>query len=58
MWKPANSLPMSSEQRRILEGWVRAQNTPQSVALRAKIALLAAEGLPNRQIAPAVPWKL
>ncbi len=42
---------MSSEQKRTLVTWVRAQNTPQSIVLRAKIALLAAEGLPNTQIA-------
>lgn len=42
---------MSSEQRQTLEAWVRAQNTPQSVVLRAKIVLLAAEGLSNVQVA-------
>jgi transposase len=42
---------MSLEQRRTLEAWIRAQNTPQSVVLRAKIALLAASGLSNRGIA-------
>ncbi len=42
---------MSSEQKRTLVTWVRAQNTPQSIVLRAKIALLAAEGLSNMQIA-------
>lgn len=42
---------MSPEQRRTLETWVRAQNTPQSVVLRANIALLAADGLSNVRIA-------
>ena len=42
---------MTSEQRRTLETWARAQNTPQSVVLRAKIALLAFDGLSNVQIA-------
>jgi transposase len=45
---------MSLEQRRTLEAWVRAQNTPQSVVLRAKIVLLAASGLSNRGIAQEV----
>ncbi len=45
---------MSSEQRRTLEAWVRAQNSPQSVALRARIALLAADGLSNSRIAREV----
>ncbi|MFH1087947.1 MAG: IS630 family transposase [Chloroflexota bacterium] len=47
-------LPMSSEQRRTLEAWVRAQNSPQGVALRARIALLAADGLSNSRIAREV----
>ena len=45
---------MSPEHRRTLETWVRAQNTPQSIALRAKIALLAADGLSNVQIARGI----
>ena len=45
---------MSAEQRRTLEAWVRAQSTPQSVALRARIVLLAADGRPNSQIAREV----
>lgn len=42
---------MSPEQRRTLETWVRAHNTPQSIALRAKIILLASEGLSNLRVA-------
>ena len=42
---------MSCEQRRTVESWVRAHNAPQSVVLRAKIVLLAAEGLSNAQVA-------
>ena len=34
--------------------WVRAQKTPQSVVLRARIALLAADGLSNTRIAREV----
>ena len=45
---------MSPDQRRTLEAWVRAQNTPQSVALRARIVLLSADGLPNSRIAREV----
>ena len=33
---------------------MRAQNTPQSVALRARIVLLSADGLPNSRIAREV----
>jgi transposase len=42
---------MSPEQRRTLEVWVRAHGTSQSVVLRARIALRAADGVPNSQIA-------
>ncbi len=42
---------VSEEQRAVLERWVGAQKTPQSVALRARIVLLAAEGESNSQIA-------
>jgi len=45
---------MTSEQRRTLEAWIRAQTTPQGVAMRAKIVLLAAAGLFSRQIAQEV----
>jgi transposase len=45
---------ISAEQRTLLERWVGAQKTPQSVALRARIVLLAAEGQSNSQIARAL----
>ena len=51
MPKSIDPLPMSPEQRRTLETWIRAHNTPQSIALRANIALLAADGLSNVQVA-------
>jgi transposase len=51
MWKPTAALPMSLEQQRILEAWVRARNTPQTVALRARICLFASEGISNNAIA-------
>ena len=51
MPKSADALPVSPEESRTLEAWVRAQNTPQSVVLRARIALLAADGLANSRIA-------
>jgi len=51
MPKSTDPLPIFPEQRRTLEAWVRAQNTPQSVALRARIVLLAASGMSNSQIA-------
>ena len=51
MPKSTDPLPIFPEQRRTLEAWVRAQNTPQSVALRARIVLLAASGMSNSQVA-------
>ena len=45
---------MSPAQRETLEGWIRAKKTPQSVVLRAKIVLLAADGMSNLRIAGAV----
>lgn len=51
MWKPAERLQMTNEQRATLEAWARAKTSPQRTVLRARICLLAAEGLPNRVIA-------
>ena len=45
---------LSEEQRALLERWAGAQKTPQSVALRARIVLLAAAGESNSQIARAL----
>jgi transposase len=49
--RKAPPLTMTDVQRRTLEAWVRAQKTPQSVVLRAKIALFAAEGRSTTRIA-------
>ncbi len=51
MWKTAELLMMTSEQRGTLEAWVRARTTPQRMALRSQICLLAAEGKSNNAIA-------
>ena len=45
---------VSEEQRPVLERWVSAQKTPQSVALRARIVLKAGEGESNSAIARAL----
>ena len=44
-------LIITPAQRRTLEGWVRAPSTPQSIAVRARIVLLAGEGVSNHEIA-------
>src|SRR4030042_4742080 len=51
MWKPAEKLSMTEEQRTTLKAWVGAKTDPQRAVLRARICLLAADGLPNRTIA-------
>ena len=51
MWQTAERLLMSLEQKKQLEDWIRAGSTPQKIVLRARICLLAYEGLPNSQIA-------
>ena len=51
---PAKALSLTGEHRRVLEEWVRAQSTPQQLVKRARIILLAAEGMSNSDIAKAV----
>lgn len=51
MPKIADPLVIAPEQRRTLEAWVRGQTTPQGVALRSRIVLLAANGHSNSAIA-------
>lgn len=57
-YKPENNvvripppLEISEEDRRTLETWVRGRNTPQKIALRARICLLAEQGKSNTFIA-------
>jgi transposase len=45
------STRVSDEQRAVLDRWVAALSTPQSVAMRARIVLLASEGASNSGIA-------
>jgi hypothetical protein len=45
-------LTITDEERAELERRVRAHTTPQRAAKRARIVLLAADGVPNRQISP------
>src|SRR3954447_23538722 len=47
-------LVITPEERAELQRRVRAHTTPQRAAKRARIVLLAADGLANRQIAPMV----
>ncbi len=47
-------LPITEEERAELQRRIRAYTTPQRAAKRARIVLLAADGLPNRD--PASHW--
>jgi len=51
MWNPAAALNLPSEQRQLLHAWINANNTPQKVAFRARVILLASQGYANRDIA-------
>jgi len=51
MWKPADKLPMTDEQRRTLETWVKGRTTAQRTVMRARICLMASEGTSNNAIA-------
>ena len=51
MARPKLPFELSPEQRTELQRLVRAPGTPQKLVLRARIALLAAEGLDNKDIA-------
>ena len=51
MWVAAPPLEVNEEQLRTLQAWVAARITPQRVALRSRIVLLAHEGLANHAIA-------
>ncbi len=54
MARPKLPLHLSAEQRTELQRLVKAPNTPQKIVRRARIALLAAEGKDNQQIAAEV----
>lgn len=51
MFAPAAALAVDENQRKRLQYLVRSGKTPQKIALRARIILLAAEGTPNNAIA-------
>src|SRR5947209_4398939 len=51
MWTKAPPIALSDADRATLLTWVRAHNSPQSLVLRSKIILAAAEGHANNQIA-------
>ena len=50
----ATEIRLDPETRRTLEGWLRAKKTEQRLVRRARIVLLAAEGMASRAIAREV----
>lgn len=48
--RPLAPLSLTSEEREVLERWIRRGKTAQALALRARIVLLAAEGKANREV--------
>jgi len=50
----AQPIMLTDEERDILTRWSRGRSTPTRLVLRAKIVLLAASGMQNKQIAPQV----
>src|SRR6266540_882858 len=51
MFTPASALSMDGSQRKRLQFLAGSGKTPQKVALRARILLLGADGVPNNAIA-------
>jgi hypothetical protein len=51
MWEAAQALPLSVEERKLLEGFARAGSTPQKIALRIRIVLRSADGVANHRLA-------
>lgn len=48
-------IELSDEERAVLEGWTRRRTSAQALALRARIVLMASEGLwSNSEIAEAL----
>ena len=49
--RAAPAIKLSDDDRMLLERWARGRSTPARLVLRSKIALLAASGLLNKEIA-------
>lgn len=54
MGRHATVIELTGEERTTLEGWVHSPRTEQRMAFRARIVLLAAEGMGTRKIAEAL----
>ncbi len=54
MWEASAALTVNEEAKRTLEAWVSARTSPQRIVLRARIVLMAGQGVPTRRIAREV----
>jgi transposase len=54
MFTPATALSLDQTQKRLLESLVRAGNTPQKLARKCGLILLASQGMPNHAIAQQI----
>jgi transposase len=54
MWEPSEALEVSEAAQRTLEVWVNARTSPQRIVMRARIVLLAGQGVATRRIAREV----
>ena len=52
--KHARQITLTDDERRTLKRWTRGRRTPARLVLRAKIVLLAAEGMMNKHIAESL----
>jgi transposase len=49
--RPKAPVVLTKEEREALENWTRRRKTAQALALRSRLVLLCAEGLPNKMVA-------
>jgi hypothetical protein len=54
MFTPASALSLHPSQKRLLESLARAGSTPQKLAWKCAVLLLASEGVPNSAIAQRI----
>ena len=52
--KNARQITLTDDERKTLTGWTRGRRTPARLVLRAKIVLLAADGIMNKDIAESL----
>src|SRR5260370_8811556 len=54
--RPLPALELAAEERRELSGFAASRSLPHALVSRARLVLLAAEGVPNKEIAERLNW--